>query len=492
MTAPNRSPSDSWPTPPSDPPTPDRPTADLSSTDSPSHQSPTPDFSTPQYATPDRQSRPGAPWLIGGIGVLLLGGGIWAWRLFGAAPEGEPQMPAGIAVTLAPVAEGPVQQSSDYLGTLEALTGVVLQPEVSGRVTQVFVTAGDRVSPGQSIILVSPDRTAAELEAVTATVTAAQAAQNAATAALKAAELRKAELEADLALKAADLQRVEYLVNEGAQSQQALDVARRDRDVAQASLAAAIQDIAAAKAQQSQAAAALSQAQANRTAAAQNLQDRTVTAPIAGLVGNLDIKLGDYVSPDTVITTITENSTLTLEIPVPVEQRDRLRLGLPVEVLSMDGMTVMAKAQIRFISPQTNTDTQTVLVKAQLDNSQDRFQDAQQVETRLIWSEETGLLVPTSAIARLGGQTFVYLAEPASPEATDPAAQSPPGNGAPGQVARLRPVTLGAIQGNDYEVLEGVIAGDTIVATGILNLQDGMPILPQAGDAVPTTDPTPP
>ena len=51
------------------------------------------------------------------------------------------------------------------------------------------------------------------------------------------------------------------------------------------------------------------------------------------------------------------------------------------------------------------------------------------------------------------------------------------------QVARLRPVQLGQIQGNQYPVLEGLSTGETIVVSGILNLQDGTPVIPQSDDA---------
>ncbi len=421
---------------------------------------------------PDPDRRSGfSRWIVGGVGLVVLGGGFWAWRLLGTPPAAEMQMPPGVAVTVAPVESGTVQESSEFLGRLEALAGVLLQPEVSGRVTQVFVVAGDRVSPGAAIVQVSPDRTEAELNAAAATVAAARAAQDTALASLQVLRAQKAEQEADLALAQADFERTESLVSQGAQSQRELDLARRDRDVAKASLNSALKEIAVAQSQLAQAEASLRQASANQAAVAQDVKDRTVTAPIAGIVGDLKIKLGDYVNPSTVITTITENSTLLLKIPVPVEQRDRLRLGLRVDVLAMGTAEVLTTGRVSFIAPQTNPDTQTVLVQAQLDNAQGRFQDDQQVEARITWSEEVGVLVPTAAIARLGGQTFVYIAETADP------AELPPD--APAQVARLRPVELGQVQGNRYEVVSGVAQGETIVVSGILNLQDGMPILPQ-------------
>ena len=48
----------------------------------------------------------------------------------------------------------------------------------------------------------------------------------------------------------------------------------------------------------------------------------------------------------------------------------------------------------------------------------------------------------------------------------------------PNLVAQQKPVKLGAIQGNDYQVLEGLEAGDKIVIACILNLTNGAPIMP--------------
>jgi multidrug efflux pump subunit AcrA (membrane-fusion protein) len=51
---------------------------------------------------------------------------------------------------------------------------------------------------------------------------------------------------------------------------------------------------------------------------------------------------------------------------------------------------------------------------------------------------------------------------------------------------------LGDIQGNNYAVLDGLQAGETIVVSGILNLQDGTPIIPQDPNAAPAGPNGPP
>jgi multidrug efflux pump subunit AcrA (membrane-fusion protein) len=77
--------------------------------------------------------------------------------------------------------------------------------------------------------------------------------------------------------------------------------------------------------------------------------------------------------------------------------------------------------------------------------------------------------VPTVAVSRIAGQTFVFVA-------TD----QPQENGKTLRVAAQRPVQLGQLQGNNYQVIEGLKTGDEVVVTNILQLRDGAPIAPEA------------
>ncbi|NJL85387.1 MAG: hypothetical protein HC886_04520 [Leptolyngbyaceae cyanobacterium SM1_1_3] len=67
--------------------------------------------------------------------------------------------------------------------------------------------------------------------------------------------------------------------------------------------------------------------------------------------------------------------------------------------------------------------------------------------------------------------------------------QSPGGDEqAPQQVARLRPVELGSIQDNSYQVISGLEPGETIIVSGVINLQDGVPIMPQTEETEESAD----
>ncbi|NEQ50355.1 MAG: efflux RND transporter periplasmic adaptor subunit [Leptolyngbya sp. SIO3F4] len=414
-------------------------------------------------------------WLIWLAALIVLaGGGFALWRLLGqgGGPQGGLPMGGGVPVTLELMQPTTLRDQASFVGTLDAQAGVVLQPEANGRIIRIYVSSGDRVAVGDPIMELSADRSQAELSAALASISAAQSARDNARAQLQSLVAQRIRIEADVKLQNTEFARTKRLVDAGAQSQQELDEVERDRDAAIASLDAAKEEIGAAQASLAQADAFLEQSQATADATREDLLDKTVTAPIDGVVGDIPVELGDYVQPGGTLTTITQNETLELEIDIPAEQIGKIRLGMPVELFTFGADSPVAAGSINFISPQTNTSTQTVLTKAQFANATGLLQDNQRVDVRVILEERPGLLVPANAITRLGGQSFVYVAVDAPP----PEAGQPP---IEGQIAQLRPVTLGAMQGNDFQVLDGLSRGEEIITTGLLNLQDGAPIAPQ-------------
>ncbi|MDV3353144.1 efflux RND transporter periplasmic adaptor subunit [Leptothoe sp. LEGE 181152] len=405
--------------------------------------------------------------------IVLAGGGFALWLLLGrgGGPSGMP-MGGAVPVTIEQMRPETLRDQATFVGTLDAQAGVVLQPEADGRITRIYVSSGDQIAAGDPIMELSADRSQAELSAALASVSAAQSARDNSRAQLQSLVAQRIRIEADVKLQNTEFGRTQRLVEAGAQSQQELDEVERDRDAAIASLEAATEEIEAAQASLSQAEAFLEQSQATAEATREDLLDKTVTAPIAGVVGDIPVELGDYVQVGGTLTTITQNEVLELEIDIPAEQLGEIQLGMPVELLTFGAGEPVATGALSFISPQTDVSTQTVLAKARFSNLAGNLQDNQRVDVRVILDERPGLLIPATAITRLGGQSFVYVAADAPP----------PEDGQPpieGPVAQLRPVTLGAMQGNNFQVLEGLSAGEEIVTTGLLNLQDGVPITPQ-------------
>jgi RND family efflux transporter MFP subunit len=185
-----------------------------------------------------------------------------------------------------------------------------------------------------------------------------------------------------------------------------------------------------------------------------------VTAPTAGIVGDIPVREGDRVTKATVLTSIDANAGLEVYINVPVQQAPRVRLGLPVRIVDDTGSTI-AEEKINFVSPSVDDKTQTVLVKTPV-TVPGTLRTDQYVRTFVIWSTEPGLTIPVTAVTRINGQWFAFVAEP--------------GEGGKGLVARQRSVELGPVVGNSYTVAKGLKAGEKLISEGIQKVRDGAPV----------------
>lgn len=371
-----------------------------------------------------------------------------------------------IAVEVQQLQTSPVKHRSEFVGALEAQERVILRPEVEGRIVQIWVQSGDRVSPGTSILQLNPERSQAVVDGAIAAIEVARGTRNAAQA-----ELLEAEASQGIALAEKNLQDVEYtrmqaLVEKGALPQQTLDQVMRDRDAAIANLRAAEKRIQVAQANLEETIASLQRAESDVNVATNDLSDYQVTSPIDGSVGDLSVKVGDYISVGEPLTTLTNNQTMDLRLSIPVERSDDLRPGLSVELRTEAGTEPLVMGQISFIAERVEDGGQSILAKATFPNPGGVLRDEQFVRATVIWSEESGVMAPTTAISRIGGQSFVFVMTPS--EDTDGA-----------YIAEQRPIQLGGIQDNQYHVTQGLNPEETIVTSGILRLSDGVPIAPE-------------
>jgi len=193
----------------------------------------------------------------------------------------------------------------------------------------------------------------------------------------------------------------------------------------------------------------------------------SVSAPMDGIVGDIPVRVGDRVSVSTLLTTVDEPGALEAYIYAPVNRSKDLKLGLPVRLLDENQKT-LAETSVTFVSPQVDTDTQTVLAKALVANSAIKLRIAQQVRAQVTWSSYTSAVVPVLAVVRINGQSFAFVASKESN----------------GTFARQRLLKVGEPIGNDYPVADGVQAGEHLITSGTQFLQDGMPVSEQAPPAV--------
>ena len=422
------------------------------------------------------------------IGVSLL---LLMATACGKQPEQAEAPPPAVAVEVTDLDNNTVKSSSEFVGNLEAKKRVALAPRVDGRVIEIAVQEGDRVNKGDLIVEMQLNREQGEVEAAESEVGIQQANVKNAEAEFRAIEAEVAEAEAAVEQSKADLRqqqaelelaktnqkRAKMLVEQGAESQQFLDNSTRDLNAAKAqtdalkaalnssqkALNASKERVASAQSAIAGEQAALKQAQTRVGIATDNLDFNRLSAPIDGTVGNIQPKVGDYVEVGEQITSITQDDALELNIGVPLEQASKLKIGLPVEIIDSQGQA-LAEGDISFISPRADRSSQAILVKAAFNNN-GKLKDDSFARARIIWSQDSGLLIPTEAVSRIAGETFVFVAKEKEQK-----------NGKKALVAEQRPVKLGAIQGQSYQVISGLKPGEKLITSGILNLADGTPV----------------
>jgi len=120
---------------------------------------------------------------------------------------------------------------------------------------------------------------------------------------------------------------------------------------------------------------------------------------------------------------------------------------------------------VNFVSPHVDDQTQSVLVKAAVRNPDGKLRASQYVRARIIWKTVDGLVVPVTAVLRINGQFFAFVAEPGTGGAL---------------TAKQRAIKVGPIAGDNYPVLDGIKPGERIVVSGAQKLADGAPIAAQA------------
>lgn len=372
--------------------------------------------------------------------IGLLGAAVVVSLLVTACGESKPPQAAtpapAVSVKLKTIESANVEDSSEFVGTLEAKERVILRPQIEGRVVKVLAKDGDRVKSGLPIIQLRPDKQRAEVNAATASVNAQKAVKTNAEAALKQVEAelssaeaaraealatvksRQADLEdraANLKLREEDFKRTTFLVAQGAQSIQQLDIQTSNKDSAIASRAAASEQLNASRAALASAEAnvraareklkaanasidkenaGVLQAQAQLASRSEDLQYNQVIAPIDGTVGDISIKVGDYVRIGDELTTLTQDKTFDLRVAVPVERSDELKMGLPVQIIGSDPKKQPIVGRISFISPKVDSNAQAILAKATFPNN-GRLRDGQFVKARVIWNQRAGVLLPT-------------------------------------------------------------------------------------------------
>jgi len=310
--------------------------------------------------------------------------------------------------------------ASLYQGVLISRQSVNIHPQVSGIVSQICVKAGDRVQKGQVLLIIDPKKQQAALNSI---------------------KNQRPSLISDCETTKIQYKRYTELYSKKTVSRQ---------------------DLENYKAAYERAKSALDTNSAQIREQTEQLKYHYVTAPFSGIIGDVPVKTGDLVSPETVLLSVTQNEKLELNIGVQADKVYELKQGLTVQILDYDN-NIVAESKIAFISPKVDSETQTILTKSYFKNPSGILKADQTVKTRVIFSTQKRIMLPAGSTTHIGGQDFTYIVKSENGQL----------------IAHQIPVELGEIQNEKYIVKSGLSEGDIVVVKGIQKLYDGAPVKPE-------------
>lgn len=343
--------------------------------------------------------------------------------------------PAPVQTALVATADWPTVYEAT--GTVRARTTAVISSKVMGYVREVKVRVGDRVRPGQLLVLLD----ARDLDA---NYRQAEAARNEASSALPEAENAVAAAKASLELAQVTFGRMQDLFQKKSISNQEFD-----ESSAKLKLARAQYEMAVSK--RAQLASRIRQAE-EAFAAAQVTRDYSkISAPFAGIVTEKPVEPGNLATPGTPLLTLEQEGAYRLEVSIEESRLPLIRVGLSASV-TLDALDRTIDARVSEVVPTVDAAARAFVAKIDLPLVP-QLCSGLFGRARFALGRRRVLAVPAAAVRESGQLQSVLVVEE-------------------GQ-ARSRLITSGERSPEGVEVLSGLNAGERVISPIPAGLADG-------------------
>ena len=389
----------------------------------------------------DRKVRPrrSFPWVAVILLLALAGGAFWWWR----RPV-VPEVKTAVARAQVARAAGENQTLLNASGYVTARRAATVSAKVTGKVTEVLVEEGMKVTAGQIVARIDDSN--------------AQAGLHLAEARLEAA--RRTLEETQPTLTFAELELVRFLKLRTSNAASLSDLARAESEVA------------VLKARQLRQAADITVTERSVDEWKQQVDDTIIRAPFAGVVTTKDAQPGEIISPmssggftRTGICTVVDMSSLEIEVDVNESYLNRVQSGQPAEAMLDAYADWRIPCKVIAIIPTADRQKATVKVRVGFDALDPRilpemgvkvaFQSsaAPAVETAPATKAAPFITVPETAVTAQGGRRIVWVFRDDKVE--------------------RRAVNVSRTSGGEAVLASGLTAGEKIVINPPATLTDG-------------------
>ncbi|MDY0104754.1 MAG: efflux RND transporter periplasmic adaptor subunit [Lentimicrobium sp.] len=187
------------------------------------------------------------------------------------------------------------------------------------------------------------------------------------------------------------------------------------------------------------------------------LMKTRILAPFSGIVGLRQVSEGAYVMPGERIATLTRTQPVKIEFSVPERFAGSVKKGSRIQ-FTFEGNSQTLEASIYAVEPRIDPLTRSLTVRALYPNTRNELNPGSFARVEFDLNHmENALTVPAQAIVpELGGnKVYVYRSG----------------------IAEAVKVSVGIRTSNAVQIIDGLVAGDTVITTGILQVREGMPVI---------------
>lgn len=181
-----------------------------------------------------------------------------------------------------------------------------------------------------------------------------------------------------------------------------------------------------------------------------------IRAPFSGIIGVRDLSAGSYVTPGTQIARMVKTNPVKIEFFVPEKYSSRVPINAGIS-FSLEGVNEVFEGKVYAKNTSIDMETRTLLIKAKSANPKGVLIPGAFANVDIFLKEyKDALMVPTEAIIPEQGGQKVFLAK--------------------GGKVQSRPIKVGIRQAEKIQIIEGIAEGDTVILSGLLQLQPGSPV----------------
>ena len=199
-----------------------------------------------------------------------------------------------------------------------------------------------------------------------------------------------------------------------------------------------------------------------------NIQKKYIYAPFAGHLGIRNVDLGQYINPGTAIVTLQALDPIYMDFFLPQQALSQLKIGQVVTIKTDAFPGKAFSGQIAALNPKVDPSTRNIQIRAELKNADHTLLPGMYGTVDIdVGSPQSATVLPQTAITYNPYGNTVYIVDTKGKDA----------KGQSQSVARQQFVTLGQTRGDQVAVLSGVKAGDVIVTSGQMKLQNGASLI---------------